>query len=921
MLFIREDDETLYEHRKGNSPVLLFCKALLSQSLLALVVASALQFMAFRSLTASVSISIVVLALMAFPHVPWSVWVLMQWFNLTVIFAKVVFQLPLFCEDGRLNFFGCRPLCGTEMPWTVLLGLLKTRQNANDPCSLALPSLTQLLWPDVLLSVMILLVMCAARLGGRFGSTSQILASLKILEKKNRRMSTHINREMLKAALGPELEEEDEEHGGRGSGTHLDEDETHRASRARLHLSSLTSVEFREQAYNWLKAYVVGAAHVRKPAMDLYEFRLCIALTCLGILIFGWSTMVDSGRSFSKSLQANNFSGNQVRVLVLFLMMIVVDRALYTWYRCDHIREDECGQVKDSWTWKGIMARVLQKVNVVVHIISIHVLFIRQWSRKLVQKDQLNLDVSLLSASTLSGFYVLYVTYLALSSLQLKYDVHVMRGGLRFCHSTDIGSMLVFKVYSALPFLNELRVITDWTVTETSMNLFMWLKLEDAHHGLYRTRLDMEGRAMTEPAEARPMFEKVYMGVALLFLLLVLLVGPIIFFSALNTFMLVPSMVMSATMSVDVKVEASHGHRSLNLYQAAQDYISLWSRERENLFRKTLLDHEMPFSLQDVRFPATSDEFWERSPLMQKMMADQMNPISNPDVVVKLRLAFQFQRNSSVTASGLEEVVLGNETRRVLAEMLSQPEKQRTAHSFEVPEVFENYRRIGDGADISSVDFIHDSQMAGKAPLRSPIKMMFKPADDSHPPCWLAVFNETEEPLKVTVVSNNVKSGAAGSDKETKMSINGLYLGVVLTIGNLFRSIFKDSSKRMIYEEVSDTDLLLDLCDGIYLARVQGNLRAEWELYHELLRIYRSPELLAHVSSKKGHGEKPKPDAPASSARWDRVAVHLRRAVDQAAQHLTAASRSLATRRQDEARAFGRKGTKATGKITFGMSG
>ena len=37
------------------------------------------------------------------------------------------------------------------------------------------------------------------------------------------------------------------------------------------------------------------------------------------------------------------------------------------------------------------MARVLQKVNVVVHIISIHVLFIRQWSRKLVQKDQLPL--------------------------------------------------------------------------------------------------------------------------------------------------------------------------------------------------------------------------------------------------------------------------------------------------------------------------------------------------------------------------------------------------------------------------------------------------------------------------------------------------------------------------------------------------
>lgn len=50
------------------------------------------------------------------------------------------------------------------------------------------------------------------------------------------------------------------------------------------------------------------------------------------------------------------------------------------------------------------------------------------------------------------------------------------------------------QVYSAIPFLNELRVITDWTVTETCMNLFMWMKLEDAHHSLYRTRLDMEGR-------------------------------------------------------------------------------------------------------------------------------------------------------------------------------------------------------------------------------------------------------------------------------------------------------------------------------------------------------------------------------------------------------------------------------------------
>ena len=33
------------------------------------------------------------------------------------------------------------------------------------------------------------------------------------------------------------------------------------------------------------------------------------------------------------------------------------------------------------------------------------------------------------------------------------------------------------QVYSAIPFLNELRVITDWTVTETLHELVVWLQL------------------------------------------------------------------------------------------------------------------------------------------------------------------------------------------------------------------------------------------------------------------------------------------------------------------------------------------------------------------------------------------------------------------------------------------------------------
>eukprot|EP00438_Fugacium_kawagutii_P031273 Skav218645 [mRNA] locus=scaffold365:537626:546553:- [translate_table: standard] len=96
--------------------------------------------------------------------------------------------------------------------------------------------------------------------------------------------------------------------------------------------------------------------------------------------------------------------------------------------------------------------------------------------------------------------------------MQLKHDVHLLRGGLGLTHSVDFDKWLVFKVYSLIPFLEELRVLTDWTVTSTSMNLFMWFKLEDACQNLYKTKCDMNARRYVKPACERPLQEKLLQG-------------------------------------------------------------------------------------------------------------------------------------------------------------------------------------------------------------------------------------------------------------------------------------------------------------------------------------------------------------------------------------------------------------------------
>ena len=45
--------------------------------------------------------------------------------------------------------------------------------------------------------------------------------------------------------------------------------------------------------------------------------------------------------------------------------------------------------------------------------------------------------------------------------------------------------MCAFRVYKAIPFLWEMKVITDWTVTATCLDLFQWFKLDDAFNYLY----------------------------------------------------------------------------------------------------------------------------------------------------------------------------------------------------------------------------------------------------------------------------------------------------------------------------------------------------------------------------------------------------------------------------------------------------
>jgi hypothetical protein len=169
-------------------------------------------------------------------------------------------------------------------------------------------------------------------------------------------------------------------------------------------------------------------------------------------LLVGWSSLAGNSKTFADSVVANSFSGQQVICVVLFLAMIVVDRALYTCMHADNTQAianagtpsptqspnlGPSQQLSNSST-PGLdtiqpsrslgaslslrdfpmttmpqlnfrfLAVMAQKILLVVQLIVLHWLCIMQW----VGLEQPTLaQLSMTNNMALLAFYVLYMMF------------------------------------------------------------------------------------------------------------------------------------------------------------------------------------------------------------------------------------------------------------------------------------------------------------------------------------------------------------------------------------------------------------------------------------------------------------------------------------------------------------------------------
>jgi hypothetical protein len=466
---------------------------------------------------------------------------------------------------------------------------------------------------------------------------------------------------------------------------------------------------------------------------------------------------------------------------------------------------------------------------------------------------------------TLIIFYIFYLFYLIPSALQIKYGFNDMKKkSLLKRNPSDLNNILV-NIYQQIPFLNEIKNILDWTLTSTSLDLGQWIQFESIYEAIFSTYSDDrdEENVIGQQIDKKRKAQK---GGVLSFILISALIFPLILFSSIN-----PTNKINSVYDAKLKIDLSFTYqdnevKKYTLFENNRpESITEITDEIFNEFNYTLSVKTRNFpkqQIQTIKFYETSDTNWDLVLPHIQTIVNELN-ISNPENTVNsinLIIQTQFTRPLPAEAQIVTDEIIAN-----IYNAGQDSESGGAEKAFNLSNAFTNcedtyinfYNIYTPSRKLSSsTDPIIIEDPKHFYPLG--IQLGFQGCDNSTGKNNFLQSYFTLKSLKNKKDENNTKIKDEAmtfhifsetiSPTTSSYSVYAFYTAVILVFGEYVRDFCSGEPEKVTLNEMPDPKKMVDLCEGITIARNSREFRMEKKLYFILIELLREPTYLKEIT-------------------------------------------------------------------------
>ncbi|KAG7376668.1 hypothetical protein PHYPSEUDO_012938 [Phytophthora pseudosyringae] len=554
-----------------------------------------------------------------------------------------------------------------------------------------------------------------------------------------------------------------------------------------------------------------------KPGRDFYTASLSVLLFSAVYAVVFYEALGEADSSSTSVADANSRVSSSSLLSGYLVLLVLIELVFIIWDRVAYVTSSLQSKVLLQYSY-----------TFVLHMTVWYFL-------------PSNTNVYFQQRPALVAFYLFQCVYLWLGALQIRYGYPAYLGSrYNYTEETRVTAVseTLFGLMMQAPFLFEMRALLDYMCTKTSLSWQHWVLLEDTAAHLFGVKGDMKGRVenaeILQGKKRQPMMTKLTSAGVMLLFLLICLVGPLAMFSSIN-----PS-----TTANDVTLTTV----TFGIVDEQETMNQLYSNSDSNSPSCKVDINTDSASVQCVEFDVFSNDLWALSPPRLDLLVTQLQSTQ----ALNWTITFTFKRpgpTADEVISATYSVRMTDEHRNALIPMIKQTVTDgdsTTLSSIQIDSLFPAVVQLTANSGVLKRSTEMRSVAVSKHASDGSTWWTIGPVVNSSGTNYCS----SEYPFCIVAVSDRIVQGLTTLGISS-YGLTAVYIFVVVTVGSAVKGFFRGKLYQIQYEELPDPEDVLELVEGIYIARHEhyvGHLKDEVRIFETLVRVLRSPETLIKVT-------------------------------------------------------------------------